>query len=251
MTREIKTDEALEDQGIHNRQLVVHLSCFNKPLTKVLGSIRPLRQEDWTRHTGACNNEGEEKEHVRIVVYPMNRVFVIRNGAKAVLVESFSANLSGWEKAKIPTRAKIALFTLRFWPRPLPSENNTSKQHLRRTEPQRTTMSYQDSILSRFDSLKEQAKDAIWALAGCACKPAATVKVNGRKYKIVRALGEGGFSFVYLAQDETTGREFALKKIRVHNSEGVKGAMREIEAYRRFKLVSYSIRRKRNVADLP
>ncbi|PVG04362.1 Pkinase-domain-containing protein [Serendipita vermifera] len=96
-------------------------------------------------------------------------------------------------------------------------------------------MSYQDSILRRFDSLKEQAKDAIWALTSCACKPAATVKVNGRKYQIVRALGEGGFSFVYLAQDETTGREFALKKIRVHNSEGVKGAMREIEAYRRFK----------------
>lgn len=32
-------------------------------------------------------------------------------------------------------------------------------------------------------------------------------------------------------------REFALKKIRAHNSEGVKGAMREVEAYRRFKLV--------------
>jgi len=32
-------------------------------------------------------------------------------------------------------------------------------------------------------------------------------------------------------------REFALKKIRVHNSEGVKGAMREVEAYRRFKSV--------------
>ncbi|CAG7849600.1 Serine/threonine-protein kinase 16; AltName: Full=Myristoylated and palmitoylated serine/threonine-protein kinase; Short=MPSK; AltName: Full=Protein kinase PKL12; AltName: Full=TGF-beta-stimulated factor 1; Short=TSF-1; AltName: Full=Tyrosine-protein kinase STK16; AltName: Full=hPSK [Serendipita indica DSM 11827] len=96
-------------------------------------------------------------------------------------------------------------------------------------------MSYQDSLLRRFDALKAQAQDAIWALTSCVCKPSATVKVNGRTYKIVKALGEGGFSFVYLAQDESTGREFALKKIRVHNSEGVKGAMREIEAYRRFR----------------
>ncbi|KAG8811278.1 hypothetical protein FRC17_002544 [Serendipita sp. 399] len=96
-------------------------------------------------------------------------------------------------------------------------------------------MSYTDSILRHLDSFKEQAKDALWALTSCACKPAATVKVNGRTYKIVKALGEGGFSFVYLAQDESTGREFALKKIRAHNSEAVKGALREIEAYRRFK----------------
>ncbi|KIM33499.1 hypothetical protein M408DRAFT_155596 [Serendipita vermifera MAFF 305830] len=96
-------------------------------------------------------------------------------------------------------------------------------------------MSYQDSIMRRIDSLRDQAKDALLALTSCVCKPAATVKVNGRTYKIVKALGEGGFSFVYLAQDEVTGREFALKKIRAHNSEGVKGAMREIEAYRRFK----------------
>jgi len=49
-------------------------------------------------------------------------------------------------------------------------------------------------------------------------------------------LGEGGFSFVYLAEDETSGRQFALKKIRCPTgSEGVKEAMREVEAYRRFR----------------
>jgi serine/threonine kinase 16 len=86
-------------------------------------------------------------------------------------------------------------------------------------------MSYQESLLRHFDSLKEQLKDAVWALTSCACKPAATVKVNGRTCtcyasskahqlarhsqsstdKIIKALGEGGFSFVYLAQDEVTG----------------------------------------------
>ena len=79
--------------------------------------------------------------------------------------------------------------------------------------------------------------------------------------KILRVLGEGGFSFVYLCQDETSGvstlpsdpfvgidggsfqREFALKKIRCPTgSEDVRQAMREVEAYRRFKCVdSYVI----------
>lgn len=41
---------------------------------------------------------------------------------------------------------------------------------------------------------------------------------------------------MYLAQDDHSGRQFALKKIRCPTgSEGVKEAMREVEAYRRFK----------------
>jgi serine/threonine kinase 16 len=55
-------------------------------------------------------------------------------------------------------------------------------------------------------------------------------------FKIVKLLGEGGFSFVYLAQDEASGKEFALKKIRcLTGAEGVEVAMREVAAYRRFK----------------
>ena len=81
--------------------------------------------------------------------------------------------------------------------------------------------------------------------------------------KILKVLGEGGFSFVYLCQDETSGvsltsrsslrflvalltmalqREFALKKIRCPTgSEDVRQAMREVEAYRKFKCVDSSI----------
>jgi hypothetical protein len=79
--------------------------------------------------------------------------------------------------------------------------------------------------------------------------------------KIVKVLGEGGFSFVYLAQDEASGvsasscdrvlpvvtadakiglaqKEFALKKIRCPTgTEGVELVMREVAAYRRFKCV--------------
>ena len=77
----------------------------------------------------------------------------------------------------------------------------------------------------------------------------------------MRVLGEGGFSFVYLCQDEASGvsliststvvilmivlqREFALKKIRCPTgSEDVRQAMREVEAYRRFKYVYLRIPR--------
>ncbi|KAF9813515.1 hypothetical protein IEO21_05552 [Rhodonia placenta] len=89
---------------------------------------------------------------------------------------------------------------------------------------------------STLDSLKFQLKDAFWALSSCICQQSANVKINGRTFKIVRVLGEGGFSFVYLAEDETSGRQFALKKIRCPGGqEDVRQAMREVEAYRRFK----------------
>ncbi|PFH53042.1 hypothetical protein AMATHDRAFT_73591 [Amanita thiersii Skay4041] len=87
-----------------------------------------------------------------------------------------------------------------------------------------------------LETWKDQAKDAIWALSSCLCQQTAKVKINGRTFQIIKILGEGGFSFVYLAQDEVSGRQFALKKIRCPTgSEGVKVAMREVEAYRRFK----------------
>lgn len=41
-------------------------------------------------------------------------------------------------------------------------------------------MSYQDLILRKLDSLKDQAKDALWAVSSCICKPAAKIKINGR-----------------------------------------------------------------------
>ncbi|KAF7312489.1 Pkinase-domain-containing protein [Mycena indigotica] len=85
-------------------------------------------------------------------------------------------------------------------------------------------------------ALEDRVKDALWALSSCVCQQSAKVKINGRTFKIIKVLGEGGFSFVYLAQDENSGRQFALKKIRCPTgSEGVKEAMREVEAYRRFK----------------
>ncbi|KAF9511833.1 hypothetical protein BS47DRAFT_1467771, partial [Hydnum rufescens UP504] len=87
-----------------------------------------------------------------------------------------------------------------------------------------------------LDNLKEKLLDALFQIQSICCQSTARIKVNGRTFQIIKILGEGGFSFVYLAQDADSGRQFALKKIRCPTGrEGVKEAMREVEAYRRFR----------------
>lgn len=79
--------------------------------------------------------------------------------------------------------------------------------------------------------------DLVYSMGSClSCFPSTpTLKVNGRSFKILRLLGEGGFSYVYLVQDNATAELFALKKIRCpFGAESVAQAMREVEAYRLF-----------------
>lgn len=88
-------------------------------------------------------------------------------------------------------------------------------------------MSLPPQLMHSLEGLKYQLKDAFWALSSCICQQSAKVKINGRTcqfwlltdkvfelnsrwstlflVKIVKVLGEGGFSFVYLAQDEHSG----------------------------------------------
>jgi serine/threonine protein kinase len=52
---------------------------------------------------------------------------------------------------------------------------------------------------------------------------------------MLRLLGEGGFSYVYLVQDTSTSELFALKKIRCpFGEESVSQALKEVEAYTLF-----------------
>ncbi|CAK7227907.1 Serine/threonine-protein kinase env7 [Sporothrix curviconia] len=79
--------------------------------------------------------------------------------------------------------------------------------------------------------------DLVYSMGSClSCFPSTpTLKINGRSFKILRLLGEGGFSYVYLVQDNATAELFALKKIRCpFGAESVAQAMREVEAYRLF-----------------
>ncbi|KAL2123247.1 hypothetical protein VTJ04DRAFT_3702 [Mycothermus thermophilus] len=79
--------------------------------------------------------------------------------------------------------------------------------------------------------------DLVSSLGSCLnCFPSSpTLKINNRSFKILRLLGEGGFSYVYLVQDTSTSELFALKKIRCpFGAESVAQAMKEVEAYKLF-----------------
>jgi serine/threonine kinase 16 len=99
-------------------------------------------------------------------------------------------------------------------------------------------------------------QDLIYSFGSCLnCFPGSpSLKINGRSFKILRLLGEGGFSYVYLVQDTSNAELFALKKIRCpFGAESVQQAMREVEAYKTFShapgiihSVDYSIASERN-----
>ncbi|KAM5351652.1 hypothetical protein ACJ41O_004375 [Fusarium nematophilum] len=79
--------------------------------------------------------------------------------------------------------------------------------------------------------------DLFYSFGNCLnCFPGSpTLKINSRSFKILRLLGEGGFSYVYLVEDTSTHELFALKKIRCpFGAESVQQAMREVDAYRLF-----------------
>lgn len=85
-------------------------------------------------------------------------------------------------------------------------------------------------------AILDRAQDTLFALASCVpCGPSSsTLKLNGRTFKIVKLLGEGGFSFVYLAQDAESGRYFALKKVSVERDHRMEQPAGQLYADLRF-----------------
>lgn len=79
--------------------------------------------------------------------------------------------------------------------------------------------------------------DVFYSVTSClACFPSSPqLKINSRSFKILRLLGEGGFSYVYLVEDTSTHALYALKKIRCpFGQESVAQALKEVEAYKLF-----------------
>lgn len=79
--------------------------------------------------------------------------------------------------------------------------------------------------------------DLLYNFTDCMCCFPSTpqLKINNRSFKLLRLLGEGGFSYVYLVQDKSTSELFALKKIRCpFGQESVSQALKEVEAYTLF-----------------
>ncbi|KKK24332.1 serine/threonine protein [Aspergillus ochraceoroseus] len=79
--------------------------------------------------------------------------------------------------------------------------------------------------------------DLLYNFTDCMCCFPSTpqLKINNRSFKMLRLLGEGGFSYVYLVQDKASSELFALKKIRCpFGQESVSQALKEVEAYSLF-----------------
>ncbi|KAJ6103303.1 hypothetical protein N7486_005730 [Penicillium sp. IBT 16267x] len=79
--------------------------------------------------------------------------------------------------------------------------------------------------------------DLLYNFTDCMCcfPSSPQLKINNRSFKLLRLLGEGGFSYVYLVQDKATSELFALKKIRCpFGQESVSQALKEVEAYNLF-----------------
>jgi hypothetical protein len=49
-----------------------------------------------------------------------------------------------------------------------------------------------DTVLIYLDRARYYALDAVSTISQCLCKPDATLKINGRTYKVEKLLGEGG-----------------------------------------------------------
>ena len=58
-------------------------------------------------------------------------------------------------------------------------------------------------------------------------------RVNNRHLRSDKVLAEGGFGFVYQVTDETTGEQFALKKINIGNKETFELIKNEIETWKK------------------
>ncbi|KAJ5157630.1 uncharacterized protein N7482_008730 [Penicillium canariense] len=79
--------------------------------------------------------------------------------------------------------------------------------------------------------------DLLYNFTDCMCcfPGSPQLKINNRNFKLLRLLGEGGFSYVYLVQDKASSELFALKKIRCpFGQESVSQALKEVEAYSLF-----------------
>ncbi|KAJ8605481.1 hypothetical protein MRB53_041426 [Persea americana] len=90
---------------------------------------------------------------------------------------------------------------------------------------------------STLSTLTSYTLDALWHLTNCFnCFPSnPSLRLNGRSFKILRLLGEGGFSYVYLVQSPGDPTLYALKKIRCpFGQESVAQALKEVEAYSLF-----------------
>ena len=93
-----------------------------------------------------------------------------------------------------------------------------------------TPIEYVVGLLSSIQSTLRSISATLFG----ACLRSRTVSVNGRAFNIVRKVGEGGFSFVYLVHDAKTGQPFAMKKMYCQSAEQKDAARHEVQIHIQF-----------------
>ncbi|KAJ3023716.1 Serine/threonine-protein kinase 16 [Thoreauomyces humboldtii] len=66
-------------------------------------------------------------------------------------------------------------------------------------------------------------------------RPSPTLVLKNRRLSIIKSLGEGGFSFVYLVRDASDGATYALKRVRLQLPEHEERFKAEVAAHRAVK----------------
>ncbi|VDD86872.1 unnamed protein product [Enterobius vermicularis] len=68
---------------------------------------------------------------------------------------------------------------------------------------------------------------------GCICDKA-DVEIADREFKVIRQFGKGGFSQLFLVEELSTKRRWAMKRLDCHSQTDVQRVCREIEMHRQF-----------------
>lgn len=100
-------------------------------------------------------------------------------------------------------------------------------------------MGFQDqrsssSIMGKLISFWHTILDLILSLLA-SLMPATEIVLNSRRLAVVKQLGEGGYSFVYLVKETSTGELYALKKVRCELPDQIKMLKQEILAHGKVK----------------
>lgn len=91
-----------------------------------------------------------------------------------------------------------------------------------------------DKIAVGIDEMKQEIKQQSVS-TNFDFKPAAVTSYlpfNNRMLKEVAQLGEGGFAYVSKVRDDSTGEEFALKKIALQNKEIQRMTNEEVKTWK-------------------
>ena len=82
-------------------------------------------------------------------------------------------------------------------------------------------------------------------------KTANKYSVNGKEFVEVKLIGEGGYGYVFVVIEQSSGSKFALKKMNITSREAMDNVRREIELWTKInnhnniiKLIDYEIRDK-------